>query len=426
MRVAVTAIHAVGAAGSSGGRHVGAAGPSGGRSVGTASSSGSLRSAALLVLRDDEGRIGVGEAAPLPGFSRETLQQAVHALCVCESLSPLAEDVPPLQAIGEALAPHATVLDPVPTARFAIETALLDLLAQRRGVGVASCLGPSLHERSEGFGRGGLAHRGEAPSTRPGVGIVETSALVTATGDLGAIVKAAIDAAAKGFRTIKVKLRATDDASLQREIEALSWVRAALPDVTLRLDPNGRWSIAQARRYLARLACVAPAFVEQPVAPLDLADLGLCAVPWAADESLGIPSVAARLRRESGCAVFILKPAALGIGAALEAARLARERGIDVVVTHFLDGPIGLAAACELALALDPPPLPCGLAPHAGLQGAPPDWLPHHDHTGSAGDPPRPHIARTSRHGLGFGPRAIESILALASPIEEAGAPWTR
>lgn len=34
------------------------------------------------------------------------------------------------------------------------------------------------------------------------------------------------------------------------------------------------------------------------------------------------------------------------------------------MVTHFFDGPVGMAAACELALSLAQPPLACGLAPH--------------------------------------------------------------
>jgi L-alanine-DL-glutamate epimerase-like enolase superfamily enzyme len=45
----------------------------------------------------------------------------------------------------------------------------------------------------------------------------------------------------------------------------------------------------------------------------------------------------------------------------------AQARGLDVVVTHFFDGPFALAAACELALSLPRPPLACGLAVHEHL-----------------------------------------------------------
>ena len=49
-----------------------------------------------------------------------------------------------------------------------------------------------------------------------------------------------------------------------------------------------------------------------------------------------------------------------------------RDRGKGVVVTHFFDGPIGTAAACELALAIGDVRYAAGLAPHAGLAAWPP------------------------------------------------------
>ncbi|HEX6239392.1 MAG TPA: O-succinylbenzoate synthase, partial [Polyangiales bacterium] len=47
------------------------------------------------------------------------------------------------------------------------------------------------------------------------------------------------------------------------------------------------------------------------------------------------------------------------------------------VVTHLFDGPIALAAASVLALALQSPRLAAGLAPHAGLAAWP--AAPHRD-----------------------------------------------
>src|SRR5262249_7550693 len=150
---------------------------------------------------------------------------------------------------------------------FALETALFDLLGRRRGQCVASLL-------------------------RGAEGAIETSALLDGPADVGPFVERGMAALRRGFRALKVKLRAADDAALERELAGLVALRrAAPPDIELRLDPNGRWAIAQARDYLRRLAIVAPAFVEQPVRARDLLALGPCAVPWAADESLGLPGV---------------------------------------------------------------------------------------------------------------------------------------
>jgi len=114
--------------------------------------------------------------------------------------------------------------------------------------------------------------------------------------------------------------------------------------VELRLDPNGRWSIDEARRRLERLAPLAPAFVEQSVRPGDLVRLGPCAVPWAADESLGLAGVAEELSQDTGCGAFVIKPAALGVLRSRELAAIAHgDPYVDRVSKE--DGPDALVAA---------------------------------------------------------------------------------
>ncbi len=371
------------------------------------------REAVLVILRDEAGRMGVGEAAPIPGFTRETFDGVVRALDVSSaSIDQVDDDVPAFEAIARALAPHGALLEAFPSARFAIETALLDLLARRCGCDVATFL------RSATRAAARAACKCPHPPSADRAPL-EASALLTTAHDPPALVKAGLHAVARGFRTLKVKLRATDDASLDREIESLTALRYAVPSATLRLDPNGRWSVPDARRFLARLAPLGPLFVEQPVCPDDLADLGPCAVPWAADESLhhagiapGDRVAAPHLTGQSGCAAFVVKPAALGIRGALACADLAVSRGLPVVVTHFMDGPVGLAAACELALSLEPSPLPCGLDPHEGLRDLDPGALPHHE------QPAR--VRATGRPGLGF------SDAALASFLDTTQGVWSR
>lgn len=384
------------------------------------------REALLILLHDESGRTGVGEAAPLVGFSRDTFNEAVLALHVASTRVAEVDDIddkgPPHCALPAALLPCREALRASPSARFAMETALLDLAAQRRGADMASCLRAlSAHL----FGRS--AREGDhAP--------VESSALLISAQDPPALVKAGLCAVARGFRTLKVKLRAMDATSLDREIESLTALRYALPGVALRLDPNGRWNVDDARRFIARLAPLAPIFIEQPVQPSELQTLGPCAVPWAADESLSdiceIASAAseaeeiempcdhddpdsfAHLSPDAGCGAFILKPAVLGMVGALSCAALAERRGLPVVVTHFMDGPVGLAAACELSLSLSPAPLACGLDPHAGLRDLDPCELPHHVESAR--------VRATGLPGLGFTPEALASLLVRTTPV------WTQ
>lgn len=340
------------------------------------------RDAALLILRDEDGREGAGEAAPVAGWSAEaeTLGAVVRALDAARGrVDPVDEGAPPAAAVERALAPHRELLGGCPTAVFALETALFDLLAQRRGEDVASCLRGSRHEG----------------------GVIETSALLAGPSEGEAFVERGLAALSRGFRALKVKLRAADDGALAREIEHLAALRRAAPDFELRLDPNGRWSIEDARRRLAMLARLEPAFVEQPVPARALAGLGPCAVPWAADESLASPDVAPLLSREGGCGAFVIKPAALGVERARALVSLARERSLPVTVTHFMDGPVGLASACEAALSLAGTGvalLACGLDPHEGVRALPREQLPHHREAAR--------VRATGATGLGLPARA--------------------
>ena len=308
-----------------------------------------------IEVKDDEGASGWGEASPLSPFSRDDVPTCARALeALFFRLGSVDEALAIGPAIHAAFTPILADLEAVPSARFALETALLDLLARRRGLSVAALL------------------RGEPSSIE-----LPVNALLIADppDDLA---DRAVALAALGYRAIKIKLRARDDAGFDREVAALHAVRTRLPvPFEIRLDPNGAWSIAEARRRLTALAPIAPRYVEQPVAAVDLVDLGRCAVPWAADESLANAADHPRLLRDPGCAALVLKPAILGsLVVARELALLAHANGKQAVVTHLFDGPIALAAAAELALSLPTPVLAAGLDPHDRLGDWPPIVVP--------------------------------------------------
>ena len=298
-----------------------------------------------LHLTDEEGRHAIGEASPLAPFSREDVAACDRALAhVAVRLGEIDDDAPAAGAVAAALQRLGRSLSAVPAARFALETALFDLIGRRRGLSVAACLGPG------------------------GYRSVPVNALLLPD-PLTTLADRAAALAASGFGVIKIKLRARDEDGFARELAALRAVRERLPlPFELRLDPNAAWAPDLARRRLAALVPVAPSYVEQPVDAASLHRLGACAVPWAADESLADPERVEALLSSPGCAAFVLKPAILGgLLRARELALRAQARGIAVVITHLCDGPFAMAAAAELALSLPLPPLACGLAPHEDL-----------------------------------------------------------
>lgn len=305
------------------------------RPTANARASWATREGLILRLEDEDGRVGQGEASPLPGYSPDDLAGCAHAL----------EDVhlrigsPELDA----------QLAPLPAARFALETALLDLTAQSRGESIATVLGKKSLLRVP----------------RSGLVDLDERACEVAKGLL-----------ARGVRTLKVKI---GSSTLDADLEKLAALRSEVGmPFTLRLDANGAWSLDEARKNLARLAPLAPELCEEPAREGDLARLGRCAIPWAADESLQNPANVRAMLDDPACEVLVLKPALLGgLAVARALAEQATARGKQVIVTHMFEGPIAMAAACELALSLSVTPLACGLDLHRALACFPSLEIPH-------------------------------------------------
>jgi L-alanine-DL-glutamate epimerase-like enolase superfamily enzyme len=295
--------------------------------------------------------------------------QGIH-----ERLGPLDLSLAPAKAVALALGPVEAVFSSVPAARFALETALFDLVGQQLGLSIAECLG------------GPRAYAAVPINGLIVAGATDADGLIAATQSL-------VD---RGVEVFKIKLRAREAGMIRREEEAIAQLRRVFPPpLELRLDLNGALGLDEAPGRLERLALLEPRFVEQPVCPGDLIHLGPCAVPWAADESLAIEGLPERLAEKPGCVAFILKPTVLGgLLRSFELARFAQSRGIDVVVTHLFDGPIALASACELALALPRPPLACGLDPHDRLTDFPAVRIPQLERSGW--------VIPSARPGLGL------------------------
>jgi o-succinylbenzoate synthase len=307
----------------------------------------------LLELEDRAGRVGLGEASPLSGYSRETLGACRSALLTLDKreIPELSGDARTLSAeLGRA---SAVLPESCAAARHALETALSDLLAQRLGEPLWALVG-----------------RAAAPCPVPS--LLSLAALVDGE-DVGSLLDRAEERVAQGIRTLKLKLGRRD---FPEEIRRARALREALGNaIELRFDVNRRWSSSEASARLAELASVRPELVEEGIAREHLHELSGCPVPLALDESLqeqsaleGLGLLVPRCR----LVALVLKPMALGgVSRCLELARWARERGIDVIVSHLFDGPVALAAAAHLALAIGSPYRAAGLAPHAGLAAWP-------------------------------------------------------
>lgn len=337
--------------------------------VASARSAWSTRQGLLLQIRDDLGHDGLGEASPLPGYSPDDLVACEAELHAFEYPA-LDLDLAPDSLDG---APNGlrTRLDAVlgrvrtPAARFALETALLDVIARRARRPLWHVL-QALHGQH---------------TSPPHAADVALNAVCTAS-DVARVLDEIAAARDRGIRCFKLKV----GRDFERELAVLEAVRARHGgEISLRVDANQAWTPDQSRAHLQRLTSVAPEYVEEPV-PEPLAHLPALAplpVPVALDESLVQALASEEFRADAGAAgldallahglvtVLVLKPMLLGgLSRVMTLATRARAHRADIVISHLFDGPVALAACAHLAVALATPRA-CGLDRHAGLQAWP-------------------------------------------------------
>lgn len=294
-----------------------------------------------LELRDASGHAGVGEASWLPFFSqgsRAGLEAALRRVTAPDGPLPGAA-AGSMEAIGALMAS----VRPLPSeAGHALEQALVNLLAARKGISAPALLGQARRH-------------------------VPVHALVRDPADVEMALQA-------GYRCLKAKV---GDLPLAQDLARLTALAdAAAGRALLRVDANRAWSEASALQALGAMRGLPLAFVEEPLAqptPQALARLRrACGVPLAADESArDLESLRALVRAEA-VDVVVLKPSLTG--GPLTALRMgieAHEAGLQVVVTHAFDTTVGRQSALLVALCL-PVVGACGLV-GGYLEGEPAD-----------------------------------------------------
>ncbi len=288
------------------------------------------RSGLRLQLRADDGVVGTGETAPLPGASSGSLETVAAELRTWAEASIGGPDV-------ESLLEGLDAAGLGPEARFAAHTALADLHTQRLGTPLAQWL------------------RSGSPA------VVTVNALVTdlTPKEVHQSVSTHVDA---GFRSIKLKVGALDAAQDATRIIAAS--EAAGSRVELRLDANGGWSREIASHVVGRVGRHRISYIEDPTENLD--DFSIIEAETGVRTALDcVPATPDEIRRDaerSGASVLVVKPVA--IGGVDRVVSLARQFDSSkaVVVTSSIDHSVALAAAVHAAAALPHPNVSHGLA----------------------------------------------------------------
>jgi len=265
------------------------------------------REMVLLRLRSDDGLVGLGEAVPLSLRGGAGLAQVVKEL----------ERLDALDRLDEANLTDGSKALSAP-ARCAALTALLDLRGRRAA--------------AEG-----------APALADPTPLPCNATLVS--GEPDAVAENALRWAQEGFSTFKLKLGAGDDVGQVRAVR-----EAVGPEALIRVDANAAWDLETAGRTLAALEQFDIELAEQPVATLgEMAELATStSIPIAGDESIETRADAELASSKGACELVGLKlskvggpEAAIGIAEVLPS-----------YLSSALDGPVGIAAAAQVAQTL--------------------------------------------------------------------------
>ena len=277
----------------------------------------------MVRLTDGDGRVGYGEASPLPAFTGETAESILVQLRT-RFLH---------QAVGRSpfeLNQIHAAMDMLPgngSAKAAVDMALHDLMGKVAGLPALMLLGGPVRESV-------------AVSMPLGVA------------DIPLTVASAESAVARGIRTLKLKVGPRPDEDIAR----VRAVREAVgPEVAIRIDANQAYDVPTAIRVVSRLADVGIEYVEQPVASWDHRGMAevrrQTGVPIGADESLHSLQDAVRLI-ECGAVdhlmIKLIKTS--GLGPARAIAELAAAHRIGIVVVSPFETQVGTAAGLHLAL----------------------------------------------------------------------------
>jgi O-succinylbenzoate synthase len=283
-----------------------------------------------------DGTVGWGEAAPYPGITPDTADDAWSTLQRGSVLSPSAA-----AALGEAEA---------------------DLQARRDGRPLSENIGGSLRSIATSVALG----LGDDPVQR-----------VEAT----------------GAAAVKLKIRPGND------VARVAAVREALPNTPVGVDANGsyRW---EDRGALLELDGFGVDYIEQPFAADDLASHARLrdemVAPIALDEPIDSATAAIRAIEAGACDLVVVKPSRVGLAASRAIHDIALAAGLRIKASGLLETEIGRAST--LAVATLPAASHSDIAPSSwymagGIGGTEPDSTsgsitpPNHPGIGFTPDP---------------------------------------
>lgn len=282
-----------------------------------------------LVVRAEtaDGSVGLGETICLLEFIEPVLARTVIPLALGEDALNIERLLRKMEGAGYYHHKRALVM-----AVCALEMACWDLLARRAGLPLCDIWGGRFRARV------------------PLVAYLQSGSAEQIGAEAAAMVQ-------RGFGTVKVKVGQNE----RWDVDVVRAVREAVgPDVKIRADANGAWTIGTAKRLLRKLEPYDLEYIEQPLPLEDLAGHAhlrqACGVPVALDESAYTLQDVHEIIRNGAADMILLDPhEAGGLLPARKQAAVCEAAGLPV--TLHSGGELGVSLAAYVNFAITVPNL---------------------------------------------------------------------
>lgn len=262
---------------------------------------GKMRQGTLINITDQDENSGWGEVAPLPKWSRETLDEAL------QQLHHKQQEIMKVDWSAQNLFKKIEKLNLLPSVSFGLESALLSILSP-------------IPEHT-----------------------VPTSALLT--GSPEEIMKQAELRYKEGYTSAKLKV-----GQLSFE-EAIQIIHQLKEKFHLRIDVNRAWKTSDSLRFFKNFPLKTFDYVEEPFQ--DPNDLPIFPYPLAVDESFPENLSLKQLEALPTLKALIYKPTIQGgLLGCLPIHEWAKKRGIELVLSSSFESDIGLVNVASIAYRL--------------------------------------------------------------------------
>jgi L-alanine-DL-glutamate epimerase-like enolase superfamily enzyme len=290
----------------------------------------SLPVAKIVIVRcfDGDGRYGVGEAAPFPSLTYDNTESALATL---QEIAAELQGLEPIKALALVREKSSSWRLASVTAFCAIESALLDLIAQQKGVALHKIYGSANVQQVE------------TDITLPIMPVAKVREFLAIFSTYG-------------FRTIKIKV----SGNVSHDLDLVHEVLAHVPlSTTITLDGNQGFEVRNAKRLITQLQDkkVFPSFFEQPLDEKDWPGVWELAktsgVVICLDEAVRTAADLRKVLNEAGpllkCIMINLKIMKSGISETLDLIDLATVSHIPMMIGGMLESDIAMTHSLQIA-----------------------------------------------------------------------------